>query len=266
MISAGLLLVLTVAVLAACAPLFTDPLEVDVFNRLAAPNLAEPMGTDALGRDYLSRIAHGAQVSFTLAAVVVTFKILVGVLLGAAAGYAGRFVDGAISRMIDLFLALPSLILALAIAAILGPSTVNVILALVVVGWEGYARLVRGAILTVKVAPWVESSRAIGCRRRTIVVRHVLPHVVAPLLVFAALDIGHTILAVAALSFLGLGVPPPTPEWGGMLAESTRFLETSPHLMIFPGLLILLSVLAFTLLGDGLRDRFDPRAKDTVVL
>ena len=258
----GTALVGVIVLVALVAPLLAphDPITVDVLQRLQSPSVSHPMGTDQLGRDYLSRVIHGARTSFTIAVTVTALEALIGIAVGAAAGYLGRLVDVTLMRGVDLVLAFPGLILALAIAALLGPSNTNLVIALVAVGWVGYARLVRGAILSVKAMPYIECSRAIGCRRWRIVLRHVLPHVVAPLLVLATLNVGHTILAVSGLSFLGLGVQPPIAEWGAMLAEGKTFMESAPYLMLFPGMMIVLSVLAFNLVGDGLRDVLDPRS------
>ncbi|MGH8934194.1 MAG: ABC transporter permease [Egibacteraceae bacterium] len=260
----GLVLLLAIATMALVAPALADPNAVDVTRRLAPPSMSTPMGTDHLGRDELSRVMHGARTSFAIAALVVTLKVTIGMLVGAAAGYLGRLVDATLMRATDLVLAFPGLVLALVITALLGPSTTNLALALAAVGWVTYARLVRATIRSTRAMPFVEASTAIGCRDATIVTRHILPHLLAPLLVLATLDIGHTILAVSSLSFLGLGIQPPTPEWGAMLTDGKNFMETAPHLMIFPGLMIVLSVLAFNLLTDSLRDALDPRAQQRV--
>lgn len=262
----GLSLVLTITLIALAAPILApyDPVAVDVLQRLSPPTLEHPMGTDHLGRDYLSRVVYGARTSFSIAVLVVAVETVVGVAVGAVAGYLGGLTDGVLMRGVDVVLAFPGLILALALAALLGPSTTNLIIALVAVGWVTYARLVRGIILSVKAMPFVESSRAIGCRPRTIVGRHILPHVVAPLLVLTTLNMGNTILAVSSLSFLGLGVQAPVAEWGAMLTDGRTFLESAPYLMVFPGLMIVLSVLAFNLIGDGLRDALDPRVRQRV--
>lgn len=264
----GLGMISALAVVAIAAPLLSphDPNTVDVLQRLSAPSIANPMGTDQLGRDYLSRVIHGTRTSFTVAMVVVALEATIGLAVGALSGYAGRIADAALMRTVDLVLAFPGLILALAIAALLGPSTTNLIIALVAVGWVSYARLVRGVILTVRALPHVEASRAIGCRPWHIVRRHVVPHVTAPLVVLMTLNLGQTLLGVSALSFLGLGVQPPTAEWGAMLSEGRTFMEASPHLMLFPGTMIVLSVLAVNLIGDGLRDALDPRTLDRVVV
>lgn len=260
-----ILVMLLVALLAAyLAP--GDPNELDLANRLAPPSWEHLMGTDYVGRDYLSRVIHGTRVSLTLVAVVVAMEVLLGVSLGAIAGYLGGIADELLMRVVDILLAFPGLILALAMVGILGPSRMNLVIALAAVGWVTYARMARGSIFSVKERPFIEASRALGCTRIYIVVHHILPNVLSPMLVLATLNIGHTIISIASLSFLGLGVQPPTPEWGSMLNEGKPYMQTAPHLMIFPGLMVMLTVLAFNFLGDGVRDTLDPKLKEKVSL
>lgn len=259
----GAMIILALMIIAILAPYITpyDPVELDLENRLTSPDKNHLMGTDNLGRDVLSRIMCGARVSLGMASVVVVIVMLLGLAMGTTAGYFGGVIDGIIMRLVDILLAFPNIILALVIAGILGPSLTNVMIALAVVWWVGYARIIRGSVLSVKEKEYVEAARAMGCTDSYIAVRHILPNVLSPVIVLATLDMGHIILSIAALSFLGLGAQPPIPEWGTMLNEGRPFMETAPHLMIFPGLLIMTTVLAFNFLGDGLRDALDPRMK-----
>jgi peptide/nickel transport system permease protein len=238
-----------------------DPIEQNLEHRLLPPNAEYPLGTDNLGRCILSRLIHGTSVSLQIGVIVVGIAATTGVTLGLIAGYRGGLVDELIMRIVDVLLAFPGIILALAIAGILGPSLYNVMLALAVVGWTSYARVVRGSVLSVKEKEFVEAARALGAGEARIMFRHILPNVTAPVIVMATLGMAHVILAAAALSFLGLGAQPPTPEWGSMLNDGRAFMRTAPHLTIFPGLAIMVTVLAFNFLGDGLRDVLDPRLK-----
>ncbi|MCL0094317.1 nickel ABC transporter permease subunit NikC [Dehalococcoidales bacterium] len=260
-IGAGIILVLIfVAVLAPfIAP--HDPIEQNLEHRLLSPNTEYLLGTDNLGRCILSRLIHGTSVSLQIGVMVVGITAFVGVTLGLIAGYRGGLIDELVMRIVDILLAFPGIILALAIAGILGPSLYNVMLALAVVGWTSYARVVRGSVLSVKEKEFVEAARALGAGEARIMFRHILPNVTAPVIVMATLGMAHVILAAAALSFLGLGAQPPTPEWGSMLNDGRAFMRTAPHLTIFPGLAIMVTVLAFNFLGDGLRDALDPRVK-----
>lgn len=263
----GAMIILFLMIIVILAPYITpyDPIELDLENRLASPDRNHLMGTDNLGRDVLSRIICGARVSLGMAAVVVVIVMLLGIAMGTTAGYFGGVIDGIIMRLVDVLLAFPNIILALVIAGILGPSLTNVMIALAVVWWVSYARIIRGSVLSVKEKEFVEAARAMGCTDSYIAIRHILPNVLSPVIVLATLDMGNIILSIAALSFLGLGAQPPMPEWGTMLNEGKPFMETAPHLMIFPGLMIMITVLAFNFLGDGLRDALDPRMKDVMI-
>ena len=256
------LVVLTCFVLAAlAAPLITgyDPAAANPALRLAGPSLDHPLGTDNLGRDLLSRILFGSRWSLG-AAMVATISIMtIGLSVGALAGYYGGVGDELVVLVIDILLAFPSLILALAVAGTLGPGIVNVMIGLVSVWWVGYARVVRGLVLTIRERPFVVAARCLGASDRRLIVRHVLPNVLPPVVVLATLEMGGLILAISGLSFLGLGAQPPTPEWGAMLNDGRPFLFGAPQLMIYPGVAISLAVIAFNLLGDGLRDVLDPR-------
>ncbi|MEA3293555.1 MAG: nickel transporter permease, partial [Euryarchaeota archaeon] len=222
-------------------------------------------GTDNLGRCMLSRIIYGARISLQIGIIVVGITSVIGITLGMIAGYYGGVLDELIMRGVDILLVFPGIILALVIAGILGPGLFNVMLALAIVGWTGYARVVRGVVLSVKEKEYVESARALGVGDWYIITRHILPSCVAPIIVIATLGMAYVILAAAALSFLGLGAQPPTPEWGSMLNNGKNFMRTAPHLTIFPGLAIMITILAFNFIGDGLRDALDPRLREKAI-
>jgi len=262
----GLVIVLVLVLVAILAPFIAphDPIEQHLDRRLLPPSWQYPLGTDDLGRCILSRLIYGARVSLQVGAVVVGITALFGTLLGLIAGYRGGVVDEVIMRIVDVLLAFPGLILALVIAGLLGPGLFNVMLALSLVGWTGYARVVRGCVLSAKERTFVEAARALGSSNFHIMFRHILPEALPPVIVMATLGMGRTILAAAALSFLGLGAQPPMPEWGSMLNGGRAFLRVAPHLTTFPGLAIMITVLAFNFLGDGLRDALDPRWKKRV--
>ena len=261
MIRVGFVIV-SIAVLAALlGPVLTpyDPAAQDLARRLEAPSLAHPFGLDELGRDILARILSGAQISLLVGLAVVSVSSIVGMLVGSVAGYFGGRVDDVISRIIDVLMAFPGILLAIALVAVLGPSLTNVVIALSVIGWVGYARLVRGQALRAREFDFVQAARALGAGSRRIVVRHILPTALPAVVVQATLGMAGAIIAEAALSFLGLGVQPPTPSWGTMLDAGRSHLFDAPHLTIFPGLAIAVLVLGFNFLGDGLRDRVDPK-------
>ena len=253
--------IVAAAVLAALlGPFVThvDPAFQELPLRLAGPSLAHPFGLDELGRDILARVLWGARISMAVGLVVVSVSAIAGMLLGSIAGYFGGIVDEAISRVIDVLLAFPGLLLAIAMVAVLGPSLTNVVLALSLIGWVGYARLVRGQVLRTRELDFVQAARALGAATPRILLRHVIPAALPAVSVQATLGMGGAILSEAALSFLGLGVQPPTPSWGTMLNGGRAHLLDAPHLTIFPGLAIALLVLGFNFLGDGLRDALDP--------
>lgn len=259
----GLVLVAVLCTGAVLAPLLAphDPNAVDVLRAFSPPSRRFPLGTDNLGRDVLSRILFGARLSIGTA-VVAGFSIgLVGLVMGLLAGYFGGAVDMVISRVVDILLAFPLFLLALAITGLIGPGLRNLTLALVAVAWAGYARIVRAAVLAERTKPYVEAARAVGSSELRVLRKHVLPNVVAPVLVLTTLDMGVVLLAISGLSFLGLGVRPPTPEWGAMLAEGRPYLDRGPQMTLFPGAVIFLMVLGFNLLGDGLRDALDPHRR-----
>jgi len=258
---AGLIVVALLVTLALAAPVVAphDPAVQQPAARLAAPSATFPLGTDNLGRCLLSRLLYGSRVSLTAALAASLLALGLGVGVGAVSGYVGGWVDAALMRVVDLILAFPLLVLALAITGFLGVGMKSVLIGIVSVWWASYARIVRALVLSMRERPFVEAARSIGAGHARIVTRHVLPNVVAPVIVLATLEIGGLILAVSGLNFLGLGVRPPTPEWGAMLNDGRPFLRSAPQLMIYPGLLMSLAVLGFNLLGDGLRDALDPR-------
>lgn len=259
----GLVVVAVYVLAAISAPWLAphDPNATDFSARFEAPSLEHPFGTDNLGRDVAGRILHGAPISMGLATLS-TFGIgALGLTLGLLAGMRGRTVDVLIMRVVDALQALPGLLLALALVGVLGPSLRNLVVAIVVVWWGDHARLVRSMTLSLRERPFVEAARALGASEVRIMVRHVLPNLIGPIVVLSTLDMGRTLLAVSGLSFLGLGARPPTPEWGAMLAEAKDHLSTAPMLLVYPGMAITLFVLAFNLLGDGLRDALDPRMR-----
>jgi peptide/nickel transport system permease protein len=233
---------------------------VEPARAFAGASTAHPLGTDKLGRDILSRLLFGARWSLGLALVATLLISATGVLVGAVAGYAGGLLDDVLMRIVDALLAVPSLLLALAIVGTLGPGIGSVVLGLATIWWVGYARVVRGLVLSLRERTFVEGSRALGASDTRIVLRHVLPAIVPAIAVLASLEMGELILAIAGLSFLGLGAQPPTPEWGAMLNDGRSFLFTAPSMMLYPGLCISVAVLGFNLLGDGLRDALDADA------
>ena len=236
-----------------------DPSAQELARMLEGPTLGHPFGLDELGRDILARIAAGARISLLVGLAVVSVSSLLGMLLGSMAGYFGGRVDDVISRVIDVLMAFPGILLAIALVAVLGPSLTNVVLALSVIGWVGYARLVRGQALRAREFEFVQAARALGANSARVVLHHVLPTAYPAVVVQATLGMAGAIIAEASLSFLGLGVQPPTPSWGTMLDAGRSHLFDAPHLTIFPGMAIALLVLGFNFLGDGLRDRVDPK-------
>jgi peptide/nickel transport system permease protein len=228
--------------------------------RLAGPSWRHLLGLDELGRDVLSRLIAGARISLLVGVSVVSVSATLGLIIGGVAGYVGGRVDEVVGRLMDVLLAFPGILLAIALVAVLGPSLANVILALVVIGWVSYARLVRGQVLKVRELEYVQAARALGAPGVRVLVRHVLPATLSAVTVQATLGMAGAIIAEASLSFLGLGVQPPTPSWGTMLDAGRSHLFDAPHLTIFPGLAIALLVLGFNFMGDALRDRLDPRA------
>jgi peptide/nickel transport system permease protein len=261
----GLAIVCSAVVAAIIGPeiVWTDPASQNLALRLEGPTSVHWFGLDELGRDILARVLSGARISLLVGIVVVGVSATLGTLLGAVAGYFGGLADEAIGRVSDVLMAFPGLLLAIAVVAVLGPSLTNVVLALALIGWVGYARLVRAQVLRVRELEYIQAARALGANTPRILTRHVLPAVLPALTVQATLGMGGAILAEASLSFLGLGVQPPTPSWGTMLNYGRAHLLDAPLLTIVPGLAIAVLVLGFNVLGDGLRDALDPGATDS---
>lgn len=259
----GLIVLTIVVLLALAAPVVArhDPLEIDPVNKLQMPSREHLMGTDNLGRSIWARVIWGSRLTLGTASAAMLLILLVGVAVGTVAGFYGGWVDNILMRLVDILLAFPSLILALAIAGMLGPSLINVLIGIAAVGWATYARVVRGMILSVREKEYIEAAQALGIPPWRLALHHLLPNVLSPVVVLASLDMGSLLLSISALSFLGLGAQAPQPEWGRMLNDARPFMQIAPHTMIFPGLAIFLCVMAFNLLGDGLRDALDPQGQ-----
>ena len=236
-----------------------DATTPDYDHVLSGPSFAHPAGTDVFGRDIMSRIIWGGRVSLTVGFVSVALGCLAGTTLGLASGFAGGFLDSVIMRFCDVLLAFPGILLAIAVVAVLGPGIANVVYAIAVFSMPVFARLVRGSTLALKQAVYVQAARSIGVRRLPLILYHILPGTLPGVIVYLSLRIGTSILTAAALSFIGLGAQPPSPEWGAMLADGRSYLGVADHLTVFPGIAIFVTVLAFNLLGDGLRDALDQR-------
>jgi peptide/nickel transport system permease protein len=265
----GLFFLLAFLVMAVFAPWLApyNPAALDLVHRLAPPSRAHLLGTDELGRDMLSRLIYGARLSLTVAISVVGLSFVLGLTLGGLAGFYGRWIDVLINTfLMNAFLALPGILLAIGFVAFLGPGLLNLILALSIGGWVGYARLVRAQVLAVREREFVEAARSLGAGDLRIFVRHIVPNILQPLIVQAAIGMAAAVLAAATLSFLGLGVPPPTSSWGQMLNDARPYLFDAPHLVVFPAIAVALCVLSFNFLGDALRDYLDPRTRLTVGL
>lgn len=259
--AAGLVIILGFIAVGVLAPFLAphDPVDVNLDQTLLAPCREYPLGTDQLGRCLLSRIIWGTRVSLTTSFLVLLAILAISIPYGLLSGWFGGWVDNLLMRVVDVLLAFPNIILALVIAGMLGPSLTNTMLALASVSWVGFARLIRGLVLQVKKQEFILAARALGASSTRILFHHVLPNIIGPVVVLATLDLGWIILSISGLSFIGLGAQPPTPEWGTMLSDSRPYFQVEPNLMLFPGLAIMLTVLGFNLLGDGLRDAFDPR-------
>ena len=260
---------LAIIILLALAAIFADVIAdyetkvvaQNIANRLKGPSAEHWFGTDEFGRDIFARMVHGSRVSLVVGLISVSVSLVAGGTLGAFAGFYGGGVDNVIMRVMDIFLAVPSILLAITIVAALGPNLVNVMLAIGISGTPGFARIVRAAVMSVKDQEFVEASRAIGASNATIIFREIIPNCLAPIIVQSTLSVASAILSTASLSFIGLGVQPPDPEWGAMLSSGRNFLRDAVHLTLFPGLAIVVTILALNLLGDGLRDALDPRLK-----
>lgn len=259
---AGMVILILFVITAIMAPVISpyDPMAQNLQEGLRPPSIHHPFGQDKLGRDILSRVIFGSRVSLKVGLIAVTVSLIIGTLLGSWAGFASGAVDHIITRLIDIVMAFPGILLALAVMAVLGPSLNNVILALCLVSWVGFARLARGQVLSIKERDYIQAAKAVGASPLRLLFVHIFPNIISPLLVEATFGIGSAIVAEAGLSFLGLGVQPPTPSWGSMLNEGRQFMMQAPHMTIFPGLAIMLVVMAINFLGDGLRDAIDPKA------
>lgn len=260
---AGLIIIVTFVFLALAAPLIApyEPQQQKLAQRLKAPTADHIMGTDQLGRDLWSRLLYGARISLTIGLTVVFSAGIFGTALGLISGYAGGIVDEVLMRITDVFFSFPALILAMAIAGALGPDLGNTMIAIAVVSWPVYARLVRAQVMSLRRREFIEAAEAVGVPTPRLLWRHLLPNTLAPILVQASFDMGAAILAAAGLSFIGFGAQPPTPEWGVMISEGRKYVGTHLWLSLFPALAILLTVAAFNLIGDGLRDALDPRLR-----
>jgi peptide/nickel transport system permease protein len=260
----GVTLLLLFVGCALFAPWLTpqDPAQLDLTGRLMGPSAAHWFGTDELGRDILSRTLFGARISLIVAVSVVGLSLIVGLVAGGLAGFYGGWTDTVVNVYVtNAFMALPGILLAIAFVAFMGPGLGNVILALAISGWVGYARLVRGQVMAVKEKEFVEAARALGASDLRVMGRHILPNILQPLIVQAAIGMAGAVLAEATLSFLGLGVPPPAASWGSMLNDARSHLFDSPHLVFFPAMAVMLCVLSFNFIGDALRDWMDPRTR-----
>ncbi len=255
------ILVLMVA-LALLAPVITTgkPLQTDLDGALRVPGAGHLFGQDRLGRDVFAQVVYGARASLLISISVVTLTVIVGIAAGAAAGYLGGAVDAVVMRVVDIFLAFPGILLAIALAGVLGPNLGNLVIALSVMGWVGYARLVRAQVLSLREREYVTAARAVGAGPWRVVARHILPNALSPVIVQATFSAAGVIIAESSLSFLGLG-PQNVPTWGGLLAQGAAYLLYAPHIAFFPGLFIMLTVLALNLVGDALRDSLDPKSR-----
>jgi peptide/nickel transport system permease protein len=257
----GLIILVPMFLCAVLAPLISphDPVEPDLKNILTGPTWSHPFGTDTLGRDVFSRVIYGSRISLLVGFVSVGIATLIGIMIGAVSGYSGGIIDELIMRFVDLMMCFPTFFLILAVIALLEPSIWNIMIVIGLTNWMGIARLVRAEILSIKGKEYVLAAKAMGFPRRRIIFGHVLPNALSPVYVVATLGIGGAILTESALSFLGIGVQPPTPSWGNILTQAKDNLEVAWWLSLYPGLAIFLTVMGYNLLGEGLRDVFDPR-------
>lgn len=256
-------IVLFYILVAIFAPIISpqDPFKIDLVNKLQPPSMDHWMGTDDKGRDILSRLIFGSRLSLTVGFVSVFFGAAIGIILGLLAGYYGKLMDTIIMRVVDVLLAFPGILLALAIISALGPSLINVMVAVGVFSIPMFARIVRGSTLSVRKLEYIDAIRALGATDLTIIIKHIFPNILSPVIVQATLRLATAILSAAGLSYLGLGAQPPSPEWGAMLSSGRDYLFSAPHIALFPGIAISTLVLGFNIFGDGLRDALDPRMK-----
>ncbi len=259
LIAAVLLIMLVLTAVVGPFLVSYDPLAMDLDSLKQPPDRAHLFGTDSKGRDILSRVVYGSRISLSVGIIAAALSLCIGIFFGLIAGYFGRTVDAFFSQVFDIFLAFPSLLLAIGISAVMPPGLTSAMLAITLVGWAGFARLVRGITLSLKEQTYVEASRALGASPARILYRHILPNALPLILVAGSLRVGGFILLEAALSFLGLGVQPPTPTWGSMISLNRAYINSAPWMVIFPGLAISITVICFNILGDFLRDKLDPR-------
>src|SRR4030043_1093711 len=254
----GLSIVILLILIAIFAPLISpyDPIARIKEDSSLSSSKTYLFGTDLLGRDILSRVIYGSRISIEVGVIAVGISVIIGLFLGALSGYFGSIPDVVIMRIADIFFAFPYILGAIAIMTVLGPGVINIFIAIGILGWASIARIFRSSILTIKNKEYIEAARALGASNYRIITKHIFPNAFAPIIVYATMNIGTAIIVEAALSFLGLGVQPPTPAWGKMLAESLDYIDITPWMMVFPGLAIVITVLGFVLLGDGLRDAF----------
>jgi peptide/nickel transport system permease protein len=259
----GLWMVLVFIVVAVLAPLIApyDPIEQNMQIMLEKPSLKHPFGTDEFGRDLFSRIIYGAQISLAIGTVGVLIAVIFGVALGTIAGYFGGWIDNIIMRIMDIFMAFPSFLLALAIVSVLGPGMVNVMIAIGIFSIPNFSRIARSSVISIKNKEFIEATRAMGGTDTRIIIKHLIPNSISPIIVLSTMRIATAIITAAGLSFLGMGAQPPTPEWGAMLSTGREYLRVAPHVSTIPGLAIMFLVLGFNMLGDGLRDALDPKMK-----
>ena len=259
----GLAIVIALILIAFFAPLLApyDPIARIKADSSLAPSSVHLFGTDLLGRDIFSRVIFGSRISIEVGIIAVGISVIIGLFFGALSGYFGNIPDTIIMRIADIFFAFPYILGAIAMMTVLGPGVINIFIAIGILGWASFARIFRGSILTIKNKEYIEAARALGASNYRIITKHIFPNAFAPIIVYATMNVGTAIIVEAALSFLGLGVQPPTAAWGKMLAESLDYIDTAPWMMVFPGLAIVITVLGVVLLGDGLRDAFDPKLR-----
>lgn len=261
---AGLVILLLMLFLALIAPYIApyDETQTDLFNTFGKPSPEHPFGTDELGRDILSRLMIGSKDSLRIGLLSVAFSSVIGIMLGAVCGYFGGRIDTVLMRLMDIFQALPSLIMAIAVCAVLGPGLNNCIISITISAIPGYVRMARASVLNIRKMEYLEAATAINCTVPQIILKHILPNALAPLIVQITMGVATSILSASNLSFIGLGVQPPNPEWGAMLSAGRNYIRNYPHMVLFPGVTIMLCVLSLNMLGDGLRDALDPKLKD----
>jgi len=259
----GLAILTLLVVTALLAPLLAphDPTRQNLDNDLRSYSTKNPLGTDKLGRDILSRVLYGGRISLLVGATTVVISLAIGLAIGSLSGHFGGWTDQLLMRLVDILMAFPGILLAIAFTAVLGPGLDHVILALCLIGWTSYARLVRGEILALREREFVQAARALGCKPARIIARHLLPNLLPPVLIQATFGLAAAIIAEGSLSFLGLGVEPPTPSWGSMLNDGRQFLLVAPNLTTYPGIAIMITVFGLNLVGDGLQDRFQARSR-----